>query len=342
MKRSDKVAAWAKTGDILRQIVNGEKSGTWNQKLEEVAINAAIQNPWFTRPQLQMAFEGIAKMLEYESLIDWTRSYPENSGKSFRVGVIMAGNIPMAGFHDLLAVNLSGNHLVAKMSKDDKLLIPFILEILFSIEPELKSEFETTERLNDIEAIIATGSNNTGRYFEHYFAKYPHIFRKNRNSAAILTGDENEYDLLLLGRDIFTYYGLGCRNISKLFVPANYKFDDFFENQLAYNEVMQHTKYMNNFDYHQALYLLNMQPFLTNNFLILTESSSLASPVSVVHFEYYNDRNILDETILSLEKELQCVVSKHGKIPFGQAQFPGVNDYADNIDTMAFLTTLKN
>jgi hypothetical protein len=205
-----------------------------------------------------------------------------------------------------------------------------------------ESEFETADRLNDIEAIIATGSNNTGRYFEHYFAKYPHIFRKNRNSAAILTGDENEYDLLLLGRDIFTYYGLGCRNVSKLYVPVNYKFDDFFENQLAYNEVMQHTKYMNNFDYHQALYLLNMQPFLTNNFLILTESSSLASPVSVVHFEYYVDRKILDETILSLENELQCVVSKHGKIPFGQAQFPGVIDYADNIDTMAFLTSLKN
>ncbi|MBK9424985.1 MAG: acyl-CoA reductase [Bacteroidetes bacterium] len=341
MKRSDKVEIWAQTGEVLRQIVNGEKSGTWNQKLEDVAIRAAIQNPWFTRPQLQISFEGISKMLEYESLKNWTNSYPEISEKSFRVGVIMAGNIPMAGFHDLLAVNMSGNHLVAKMSVDDKLLIPFILEILFSIAPELKNEFETVDRLNDIEAIIATGSNNTGRYFEHYFGKYPHIFRKNRNSAAILTGNENEFDLILLGKDIFTYFGLGCRNVSKIFIPKGYVLDEFFLSQQIYSEVMQHNKYMNNFDYHQALYLLNRQPFLTNNFLILTENESLASPVSVVHYEYYDDTKKLDVRIKSLEQELQCVVSKQGKISFGQAQFPAVTDYADNIDTMAFLTTLK-
>lgn len=249
----------------------------------------------------------------------------------------MAGNIPMAGFHDMLCVILSGHHLHAKLSSSDNLLLPFITEVLGDINNEFLNYIHFTDQLNDIDALIATGSNNTSRYFDYYFGKKPHIFRKNRSSVAVITGEENEYDFVLLGKDIFTYYGLGCRSISKLFIPEGYVFDDFFENIISYETVMKHSKYMNNFDYHQSLYLLNRQPFLTNNFIIVTESKDLSSPVGVLYYETFSNEEDLQIKIELIKDQTQCVVRKNSALPPGKAQSPGIGDFADGVDTMKFL-----
>ncbi len=255
----------------------------------------------------------------------------------------MPGNIPAAGFHDLLSVIVSGNLIKAKLSSEDSIILPFIKELLTRIDSRYDQAISFVERISDVDAVIATGSNNTFRYFDHYFSKQPHIFRKNRNSVAILTGNENEYDYLLLGRDIFTYYGLGCRNISKLYVPRTFKPDDLFRNIESYSEVMEHNKYMNNYEYQRAILVMNEIPFLTNNFLILREDPSLMSPVSVLNFEYYDDAVHLDALLDAHKDDIQCVVSKTegtGWVMPGQAQLPGLNEYADNIDTLQFLTSL--
>ncbi len=339
MNRSQQLSAWNSTKEVLIQLTTGEKGNLWHEEYENVIHLAEINNPWFTRKQVENAFQGVIKLLEASALASWVEGYPQQA--SSKVGVIMAGNIPMAGFHDFLSVLLSGNRLHAKLSSSDKYLIPFIAKILFSFAPEIKDQFVIADQLKDVDAVIATGSNNTSRYFEYYFGKIPHIFRKNRNSVAVLSGKENEFDFLLYGRDIFSYFGLGCRNISKLYVPENYSFDDLFNSFLEYNEVMQHSKYMNNFDYNQAVYLMNRQPFLTNNFVIIIENNALASPVSVLHYEYYKNEMELQQKLSNLKDELQCVVSKSGPVMPGQTQNPAITDYADNVDTMAFLTSLK-
>jgi len=340
MNRSQQLSAWNSTQEVLLQLTSGEKGSPWHEEYENVIHLADINNPWFTRKQVENAFQGAIKLLDPVKLASWVEKYPLIESP-VKVGVIMAGNIPMAGFHDFLSVLLSGNQLNAKLSTSDRYLIPFVAKILFSFAPVLKDKFVIADQLKDVEAVIATGSNNTSRYFEYYFSKIPHIFRKNRNSAAVLTGKENEFDLLLYGRDIFTYFGLGCRNVSKFYVPENYNFDELFNSFLQYDDVMQHSKYMNNFDYNQAVYLMNRQPFLTNNFVIIIENDSLASPVSVLHFEYYKNDVELQQKLNSVKDELQCVVSKSGSVLPGQTQNPAITDYADNVDTMAFLTSLK-
>lgn len=341
MNRTQQLSAWIKTQEVLLQLTNDEKSNPWREEYENVIHLAEINNPWFTRNQVANAFQGICKLLNPSALSSWVENYGERDSKPAKVGVIMAGNIPMAGFHDFISVLLSGNQLHAKLSSTDRHLIPFIARLFFTFAPELKDRFVLTDQLKDMDAVIATGSNNSSRYFDYYFGKLPHIFRKNRNSAAIITGKENEYDLLLFGRDVFTYFGLGCRNVSKLYVPEKYDFDELFNSFLGYNEVMQHSKYMNNFDYNQAIYLMNRQPFLTNNFVIIIENEALASPVSVLHFEYYKNEMELQQKLSNLKDELQCVVSKSGPVMPGQTQNPEITDYADNVDTMAFLTSLK-
>ncbi len=338
MSREAILNSWIETGEVLHNLVTGGQS-SWKDPFESAISRATIHNPWFTRSACLTAFDGVARMLESVQLRAWAEKYPF-CPKPEHVGVIMAGNIPMAGFHDMLCVTLSGNRLIAKMSGSDQYLLPFVSNLFHSFLPEGETLIDFTGEIKKADAIIATGSNNTSRYFDYYFGHLPHIFRKNRNSVAVITGSENEYDFLLLGRDIFTYYGLGCRNVSKLYVPEGYVFDDFFQNIVAYGEVMQHTKYMNNFDYHQALYLLNKQEFLTNNFIILLPETALSSPVGVLFYETYKDIGDVDVKLESEAENIQCVVSKNGPVPPGQAQFPMVSDYADGLDTMRFLTEI--
>ena len=214
--------------------------------------------------------------------------------------------------------------------------MPFYIEVLQKISPDLAGVISVQERFTDIDAVIATGNNNSSRYFDYYFGKYPHIIRKNRNSVGILKGDETDADFINLGEDIFSYFGLGCRNVSKLYVPMGYNFNSFFNAMEKYSELMNHNKFMNNYDYHRALYLLNSEQFLTNNFLLLREAAPIATPVSVLHFEYYEDEKKLEETLKSDEKNIQCIVGGR-YLPFGTSQQPRLDEYADGVDTLEFL-----
>ena len=341
MSRKARLESWKNTADVIRQLLDNSAPEERKQEFETVIRQAEMTNPWFTRKEVLTALEGIYSMLDPESLEQWAARYPEQKDTQKQIGVIMAGNIPLAGFHDFLCTLLSGHHIRIKLSSSDPWLLPYLARIYFSFCPGDENRYTIVTQLREIDAVIATGSNNTSRYFEYYFGKMPHVFRKNRNSAAVLTGSENEYDFLLLGRDIFTYYGMGCRNVSKLFVPEGYDFGEFFKNLISYDVVMQHNKYMNNYDYHQALYLLNRKPFLTNNFLIVTENLMLASPVGVLHYEYYRSKEELEKRLDMQRLELQCVVSKKGPVMPGNTQRPGVGDYADGVDTMAFLATVN-
>ena len=256
----------------------------------------------------------------------------------------MAGNIPLVGFHDLLCVWVSGHKAVVKLSSEDKLLLPFIVEQLRDRIPEWAEAVTfSDEKITDFDAVIATGSNNTARYFEYYFGKKPHIIRKNRNSVAVLTGKETQEELTALGKDIFQYYGLGCRSISKLFVPENYFFDAFFQAIYAYRDIINEQKYANNYDYNKAVYLMSLYKLLENGFLILKEDKSYASPIATLFYEYYTDTEALKKQLITDTEQIQCVVAKGllpDEIAFGNTQIPQLWEYADNVDTLKFLSNL--
>jgi len=256
------------------------------------------------------------------------------------IGIINAGNIPLVGFHDFLCVILSGNKYLGKNSSDDPYLMPFVTEKLLHIEPKLEGRISFTERLAGFDAVIATGSNNSARYFEYYFGKYPHIIRMNRNAVAVLKGDETEEDFKNLGRDIFQYFGLGCRNVSKLFIPKNYELKKIFEGIESCSCVSQHNKYMNNHDYNNAVYLLKKINFLDNGFLLLKEDEAIASPISVLYYEFYDDMKSLKQKLETEKEKIQCIAGKDF-IPFGKAQQPQLWDYADGVDTMNFLLKME-
>jgi hypothetical protein len=260
------------------------------------------------------------------------------------VGVIMAGNIPMVGFHDFLSVLISGHILYAKLSSDDTFLIKMLAERLLKLETRFEKNILFMDLLKEADAVIATGSDNTARYFEYYFSKKPHIIRKNRTSLGILTGNETTADFLALGEDIFRYYGLGCRNVSKLMVPDNYSFDEFFKAIESYSYMLDHHKYQNNYDYNKSILLVNQSTHLDNGFLLLSESEQLVSPISVLYYQTYTNAPDLKNKLATIRDKIQVVVSSAGWYPdsiaFGQAQCPAVWDYADGVDTMAFLQSL--
>lgn len=352
MSLEKKINAFEELGFFLTQYSSNQKQENLtnlNQKFysdfEILMNNQKPYNGWFTPENVALAVDAVAKTLTKEGLQKWLSNYEfkENIIQK-RVGVVMAGNIPLVGFHDFLSVLMSGHILVAKTSKEDNLLIKKIAEILIEIEPSFKNNIEFTDRLENFEAVIATGSNNTVRYFEFYFGKYPNIIRKNRNSVAVLTGNETAADFVNLGKDIFQYFGLGCRNVSKLYVPKDYIFNLFFESILDdYQEVVNNNKYANNYDYNKAVYLLGNNQLLDNNFVMLKEDKSLSSPVAVVHYEYYNSIEELKITLSELKENIQCVVSNAKELntfKLGQAQQPELWDYADGVDTMEFLLGL--
>ena len=259
----------------------------------------------------------------------------------------MAGNIPLVGFHDLLCVLITGNKALVKLSSNDQKLIPLLIDFLIDIEPSLKDKvIFTKEKLDHYDAVIATGSNNTARYFEYYFGKKPNIIRKNRNSVAVLSGKESQEELTALGEDIFRYFGLGCRSVSKIYLPKEYNIDTFFKAMFPYNSIINHHKYANNYDYNKAVYLMSEFKILDNGFLILKEEESFGSPIASLFYEYYEDVSTLKEKLKDNKENLQCIVSSgfvEDEISFGNTQKPMLNDYADGIDTIAFLlNTSKN
>jgi len=341
MTLQERINAFIVWGSAMAAMLDELEFNTLNEgnNIESIILKAHHHNQWFTPDQSKRALKAITIMLEKKSLEPWMGNYSANielSAAPKRVGVIMAGNIPAVGFQDALCVLASGNILLAKCSSDDKILIPFLLEVLITIEPRFRANIEIVERLDNLDAVIATGSNNSSRYFDFYFGKYPHVIRKNRNSIAVLDGKESEKQLEALADDIFAYFGLGCRNVSKIYVPEGYDFANFYPAMQVYSSLMMHSKYMNNYDYHHALFLLNDEKFLTNNYLIVRQNEALSTPVSVLHFEYYNSLAELENKLSEISEEIQCRVGLGG-LPLGASQQPGLSDYADGIDTMKFL-----
>jgi len=310
-------------------------------------LKRGIHNPWFTPENIDYALTEIAASLNRKNLEKWTAMYPGlgNKKEVKKIGVITAGNIPLAGFHDFLSVLISGNIFVGKLSSKDDKLMPALIKMLIDTEPNFKNFINIKEtKLENFDAVIATGSNNSARYFDYYFGKYPHIIRKNRNSAAVLTGNETDEELQLLADDIFLYFGLGCRSISKLFLPEGYELDKIFKNSLKYKHIINHNKYANNYDYNRAIYMMNKIAFKDNGIMLMKEDIGYASPVSVVYYEYYSKLETVKKRLNGDNEMIQCVVLKEklvkNSINFGESQKPQLWDYADNIDTIEFLTNL--
>lgn len=357
MNLDNRIKAFVELGKFLKQFeIAGEKlsdnelNELFYNDFEELIHRSKIHNPWFTEQNVRNAIAALSNSLTESQLLDWISNYVSNlntNGVSKKVAVIMAGNVPLVGFNDFLCVLISGNKFIGKLSSDDKLLLPFIAKVLFKIEPAFEGLIEFTEgQLKSMDAVIATGSNNSARYFEYYFGKYPHIIRKNRNSIAVLNGKETTTELKELSHDIFNYFGLGCRNVSKLFVPKNYSFNTFYESIFEYQHVVSNNKYANNYEYNRTLYLMNSDSsLLDNNFLLLKQDVSYSSPIGVLFYEYYENVNDLIRRLEADKEQIQCIVSTmpeiKNAIPFGQAQCPTLNDYADGVDTMKFLIDLK-
>jgi Acyl-CoA reductase (LuxC) len=315
-----------------------------NEQLSAIINGEKHYNAWFTPESVLQAVTAIGKMLNPQDLDTWLSRYsiqPNKTGK--RVGLILAGNIPLVGFHDVLCVLATGNHALIKASSQDTRLIKQVLQMLIAIDESFTDQYSFVERLEKFDAVIATGSNNTSRYFEYYFGKVPHIIRKNRNSLAVLTGNETQEQLFNLGHDIFDYYGLGCRNISKLLVPEGYNFNFFFESIEAYQPIVNHHKYNNNYDYNKSIYLVNSDKHFDNGFLLLKEDERLASPLAVLYYGYYKDISSVQNLLEADSDKIQCIVSraplqlKTQVVDFGLSQQPALSDYADGIDTMEFL-----
>ncbi|MGZ3901644.1 MAG: acyl-CoA reductase [Bacteroidia bacterium] len=306
--------------------------------LDKVIDLSYLYNGWFTPNFVKHAIANIGTMLNEKELTDFCEGRETSDPKT--VAVICAGNIPMVGFHDIMCVLLTGHKALIKLSSDDNILLPFFLKLLVHYEPGLELSILMADgRLGAFDAVIATGSNNTAAHFRQYFGKYPNIIRKNRSSIAVLTGKETHEELRKLGEDIFLYFGLGCRNVSKLLVPVDYNFDKLFEAIVDFGHVIDNKKYGNNYDYHRAIYLLEQMKFLDNNFLMIMESKELHSPVGVLYFEYYNNSLEIENYIEKHKAEIQCVVGQ-GRIPFGYSQRPVITDFADNVNTLDFLVTL--
>lgn len=312
---------------------------------EGVFEQAEQQNSWFTPDNLRFAFDTWAASLEEDKVRQWLSAYEGlETTSAKKVLIVMAGNIPLVGFHDLLCVLVAGHKAIVKLSSNDRVLLPFLVEQLKTFAPDWAEAVSfTEERITDYDAVIATGSNNTARYFEYYFGKKPHIIRKNRHSVAILTGKETPEELYALGKDIFQYYGLGCRSVSKLFVPQNYNFDSFFEAIYPYHSIINEQKYANNYDYNKAVYLMSLYQLLENGFLMLKEDKGYGSPIATLFYEYYNDTESLKQRLATDTEKIQCVVAHNftkGEIAFGETQKPQLWDYADEVDTLHFLLNL--
>ncbi len=344
----ERLEAFVKLGSFLREFCeifnNPEENLTknpWTEELQKTTSAANHQNGWFTKENVLFSLARWGEVLTEERLRTWLASYDLSQTKNKTVALIMAGNIPMVGFHDFLTTLLTGNRALVKLSSNDTALLPFMASYLSAATPALHDKVSFSEgKLNNFDAVIATGSNNTARYFAYYFGKKPHIIRKNRSSVAVLTGKESSQQLTALGEDIFRYYGLGCRSVSKLFVPKDYDFTPFFKAIYSYSSIIDQHKYANNYDYNKAVYLMSEFNILENGFLMLKEDSGYASPIATLFYEYYDDVEGLHKKLEEDRDQLQCIVAADlmpGEVPFGRTQYPELSDYADRVDTVEFL-----
>ncbi|NIJ45005.1 hypothetical protein FHR24_001444 [Wenyingzhuangia heitensis] len=301
-------------------------------------------NSWFTQNNVLFALESWTNALHHQNIYEWLKDYTIAKDSSKTIAIIMAGNIPLVGFHDFLCVAITGNKVLAKLSSNDKYFIPLIAKYLEYIEPSFKGKFMfTEEKLQDFDGVIATGSNNTARYFDYYFGKHPHIIRQSRNAVAVLDGTETHEQLEALSDDIFRYYGLGCRSISKIFVPEDYDFDKLFKAVYKHKDILKYTKYVNNYDYNKAVYLMSLFDMKENGFLMIKEDTSYASPIATLFYESYTDLEILKEKLNNDSDKIQCISTELNiadSVKLGQTQAPKLWNYADNVDTVKFLLEL--
>lgn len=344
MQQSERLQTFIALGEYLRSPESAAER-------EEIAYRANFFNNWFTPDNTGKALSAIANdMLTANKLTSWLATYNPQPAAPKTIGVVMAGNIPAVGFHDLLCVLISGHNLLAKTSSQDLVLIQYLIQKITDINPAFAQRITLAERLNAADAFIATGSDNTARYFEYYFGKRPNIIRRNRTSVGLLMGEEGPDEFLKLGDDILSYYGLGCRNVSALLVPEG--FDQKPYNFIPLLQTLDPlaptyrnlSKWVNNYDYNKSIYLVNRVHHFDNGYLMLTESESLVSPISVVHYQTYRDQAEAKAMLAKQADKIQVVASANGwypgSVPFGQTQHPGLSDYADGVDTMAFLAKL--
>lgn len=352
MDLQQRINAFVKLGEFLSQFSNEAIRKNDNIKHNAIFFDgfkhqlklAEEHNGWFTSENIRFSIHNWVEALTLFNLETWLKPYKINSSNPKLVAIIMAGNIPLVGFHDFLSVLITGHNVLVKQSSNDKHILPYLAKYLEHVEPEFKGKITFTEaKMENFNAVIATGSNNTTRYFEYYFRGKPSIIRNNRNSVAVLNGNETEVDLKNLSEDIFRYYGLGCRNVSKLFVPKNYNFDAFFNAMYHWHPIIDKAKYANNYDYNKAVYLMSEFKMLENGFLMIKEDQSYSSPIATVFYEYYDDVNQLKEKLDADSNQIQCVVSKgfiENEIAFGATQKPQLWDYADSIDSIEFLLAI--
>jgi hypothetical protein len=347
MQLQERINAFVKLGDFIRQFSNEIIEKADNIEHNDIFFDgfkhqlklAKEHNGWFTDDNIKFALKSWSDALTSDNLNTWLTPYKTEIHRPKKVAVIMAGNIPLVGFHDFLSVLISGHHVLVKQSSNDKQLLPYLAKYLEYVAPQFKGIVEfTEEKVENFDAVIATGS-----YFEYYFKDKPSIIRNNRNSVAILTGNETPEDLKQLSEDIFRYFGLGCRNVSKLFVPKGYKFDAFFEAIYHWHPIVEKAKYANNYDYNKAVYLMSEFDMLENGFFMIKEDESFASPIATLFYEYYEDLSELKKSLETKKEQIQCIVSEgftEKEIPFGHTQKPQLWDYADDEDSIKFLLSI--
>ncbi len=352
MTLEERISAFAALGQFMGQFASEPTrpeasvphNGLFLDRMETEIGASQSRNGWFTPKEVRFALGSWAKALTTENLAMWVgnHEFPDRPAKT--IGLVLAGNIPLVGFHDFLSVLITGNKVLAKLSSSDQKLLPLVADYLIAVEPAFGPMIQFTEdKLGGFDAVIATGSNNTARYFEYYFKDVPSIIRRNRNSVAVLTGDESRDELVALGEDIFRYFGLGCRNVSKLFVPRGYDFAKFFDAMYEYRDIVDYEKYSNNYDYNKAVFLMSRFEILDNGFMTIKEDSAYASPISSVFYEYYDTIGEVSKILEEHSEKIQCTVAGASiprRVPFGRAQHPELWDYADGVDTLTFLANL--
>lgn len=345
MNRDQQIKGLAKLGQFINAFLNKSSNDYQDDEIRLAMIlkKSTIDNPWFTEENQRFALSQWSEQLALEKIQNWVSDYTFSSVPK-KVGLVLAGNIPLVGFHDVVATILSGHIPLIKLSSKDRLLIPFLLK-QWNIFSEGNVTYELVGKLENFDAVIATGSNNTARYLEYYFQNHLSIIRKNRTSVAVLKGDETEEELQLLAEDVFRYFGLGCRNVTRLFIPEDFPLDRLFENFMNFKDIINHHKYANNYDYNRAIYLLNQEGFWDNNFVLLKEDEALFSPLSVLNFSRYQNVEEVRSFLENHQNEIQCIVAKpelqiEQSLLFGEAQNPSLDTYADNVNTMQFLEVI--
>ncbi|MDG1398604.1 MAG: acyl-CoA reductase [Polaribacter sp.] len=348
----NRIAAFVKLGTFLSQFSNNKIEQKEDILFNELFFDgfkhqiklAQENNSWFTKDNILFALESWSKSLTEQNLNNFISSINSEPNVIKKVAIIMAGNIPLVGFHDFLSVLISGHSVLVKQSSSDKHLLPFLAKYLEYVDGNFRGKITfTADKLKDFDAVIATGSNNTARYFEYYFKSKPNIIRKSRNSVAVITGKETEQDFINLADDVFQYFGLGCRSVSKLYVPKHFNFDLFFTGMYSRKDIINNAKYANNYDYNKAVYLMSEFDLLENGFLMIKEDESYSSPIATIFYEYYENETDLKIKLHQEKEKIQCIVAKdfiENEIAFGQTQHPKLTDYADGVNTLEFLSKI--